>query len=50
MEVNYIMKNYPEEIRFWDVAECIVFGAVCVVGAAVSIYFMAYFIVTLIGG
>jgi len=44
------MKNYPEESRAWDIAECIVFGAICVAGAAASIYYAAYFIVTLIGG
>jgi len=44
------MKSYPEESRFWDIAECVVFAAICVAGAAVSIYFAAYFIVTLIGG
>jgi len=44
------MKDYPEESRAWDVCEAVVFGAICVAGAVVSIYYAAYFIVTLIGG
>jgi len=44
------MKTYPEESRAWDIAECIVFVAICVAGAAASIYYAAYFIVNIIGG
>jgi len=44
------MKTYPEESTAWDIAEAVVFGAICVAGAAVSIYFAAYFIVNIIWG
>jgi len=43
------MKNYPEESTAWDICEAVVFWAIFVAGSAVSIYFGAYFIVTLIG-
>jgi len=44
------MKSYPEESTVWDIAECIVFCAICIAGAGVSIYFFAYFICNIIWG